>query len=432
MRFRLPVESLRPILRPQNVSERNVRNVLVDGVGVGLVVGISQFLPVFLARLGASSVLIGLITSLPALTGALLAVPVSRFLERQRNIVPWYSGMRFWVLLSYVIFGLLPFLFPLSYIPVLVIGIWALVTIPSTFVNVAFTVVMGGVAGPSRRFYLMSLRWSSLGITTAISVTLAGQLLNRIAFPLNYQIVFIGSFVGGLLSFLFSRSITLPDNPPLVEPPQPTAARSSWRSRLSSAIGGLSSMPPLFARFVWSSFLFRCGVAMALPLFPLYWVRQVQASDAWIGTINTANSAVLLIAYFVWSQLVRRRSVGWVLIASSLGMACYPLLAATTTNLWALVLFAGLAGFASAGNDLVTFDLVLSSAPKEHQTVYVGLYQTMQNLALLMMPLVGTLLGDALGYGTALLVAGGVRLCGALLYMALRIGYKQPQAVEAV
>jgi Major Facilitator Superfamily len=306
------------------------------------------------------------------------------------------------------------------------------VTVPATIVNVAFTVVMGGVAGPSRRLYLMSLRWSSLGITTAISVTLAGQLLNQIAFPLNYQIVFIGSFAGGLLSFLFSRSIKLPDNPPYVEVPRAPATRSAWHSRLSSSFSGLMSMPPIFARLVWSSFLFRCGVAMALPLFPLYWVRQVQASDAWIGTINTANSAVLLIAYFIWSQVVRRRSVGWVLIASSIGMAAYPLLTATTTNLWALVIFAGLAGFASAGNDLVTFDLVLSSAPKDHQTVYVGIYQTMQNLALFVMPLVGTALGDALGYGTALLIAGSLRLCGALLYMVLRIGQEQPQAVEAV
>jgi MFS family permease len=423
--LQIPLNSLRPLLRPQNVSERNIRNVLIDGIGVGLVVGISQFLPVFLARLGASSVLIGLITSLPALTGALLAVPIGRFLERQRNIVPWYSGMRFWVLLSYVIFGLLPFVFPTSIVPILVIGIWALVTVPSTFVNVAFTVVMGGVAGPNRRFYLMSLRWSSLGITTAIAVTLAGQLLDRVPFPLNYQIVFIGSFVGGLLSFLFSRSIVLPDQTPEVS--NKSRERKGFTARIREAISELGKSPPAFSRLIWSAFLFRCGVAMALPLFPLYWVRQVQASDAWIGAINTANSAVLLVAYFIWTQLVRRRGVGWALIASSFGMALYPLLVGLTTNLWLMVIFAGLAGFAAAGNDLVTFDLVLSHAPKEHQTTFVGLYQTLQNAALFVMPLVGTALGDMIGYGFALITAGLLRLAGAGLFFALRVGQNEPQ-----
>jgi MFS family permease len=427
----LHLDSLRPLLRPQNTSERNIRNVLVDGIGVGLVVGISQFLPVFLARLGASSVLIGLITSLPALTGALLAVPIGRFLERQRNIVPWYSGMRFWVLLSYVFFGLLPFIFPTDIVPLLVIAIWAVATVPSTFVNVAFTVVMGSVAGPNRRFYLMSLRWSSLGITTAIAVTIAGQLLDRIAFPLNYQIVFIGSFTGGLLSFLFSRSITLPDQLPATVSVEGNR-KKGVAARVREAFAELGKSPPAFSRLIWSAFLFRCGVAMALPLFPLYWVRQVQASDAWIGAINTANSAVLLVAYFIWTQLVRRRGVGWALIASSFGMACYPLLAGLTDNLWLLLILAGMAGFAAAGNDLVTFDLVLSHAPKEHQTTFVGLYQTLQNTALFVMPLVGTALGDMIGYSAALITAGVLRLAGAGLYFVLRIGQNDPQATAKV
>jgi hypothetical protein len=196
----------RALLRPRTVAERNVRAVLVDGIGVGIATGVGSFLPVFLARLGASSLLVGLLTSLPALTGALLAVPIGRFLERQRNIVPWYSGMRVWVLWSYALFGLLPFVLPLGAVPWAVIAIWALVTVPSTFVNVAFTVVMGGVAGPQHRFALMSLRWSSLGAVTAITVAIVGQLLELRPFPGNYQLVFVGSFVGGLLSYLFSRT----------------------------------------------------------------------------------------------------------------------------------------------------------------------------------------------------------------------------------
>ncbi len=300
-----PITSrVRWVLDPGSVSERNIRNVLIDGIGVGLVTGVATFLPVFLARLGASNFLVGLLSALPALTGALFAMPVGSFLERQRNVVPWYSRARIWVLGSYALFGILPFLIPQESVPLTVIAIWALVTIPSTIVNVAFTLVMSAVAGPQRRMYLMSRRWGTLGITTSITVALVGLALEYITFPLNYQIIFIGSFLGGVVSFLFSSAIELPDNAP-----SPAHERVNWRARLYEGWEGLRATPA-FARFVGSSFIFRCGVAMGLPLFPLYWVRQIHASDAWIGIINMVNSGVLLIAYFMWAAWARRYGPG--------------------------------------------------------------------------------------------------------------------------
>jgi MFS-type transporter involved in bile tolerance (Atg22 family) len=426
VQLRFPRAELRALLRPRTTAERNVRNVLVDGVGVGIVTGVGTFLPVFLARLGASSLLVGLITSLPALTGALLAVPIGRFLERQRNIVPWYSGMRVFVLWSYAIFGLLPFLIPLELVPWTVIAIWALATMPSTFVNVAFTVVMGGVAGPKNRFAVMSLRWSSLGAVTAITVTLVGLTLEQFSFPLNYQIVFIGSFFGGLLSFLFSRSIALPDNASAEAP----EVKAPLGQRLRAALGAAAEHPA-FARFTASAFVFRCGVAMSIPLLPLYWVREVGASDSWIGIISTANSGVLLVAYWIWSTLSRRIGVGGVLLATSFGMALYPLAVASTESVLLLAVFAGCVGFFAAGNDLVNFDLVLSTIPREHQATYVGAYQTLQNTALFIMPLVGTLIADAAGIRTGLIIAGVLRLIGAGLYLALGIGRSAPKPEPA-
>ena len=61
------------LLRPKTLDENNQRNVLVDGIGVGLASGVGTFLSVFLVRLGASSFLVGLLTALPALAGILLA-----------------------------------------------------------------------------------------------------------------------------------------------------------------------------------------------------------------------------------------------------------------------------------------------------------------------------------------------------------------------
>ena len=140
--------------QPADIQKQNERSVLIDGLGVGIVTGVSTFLSVFLTRLGASPFLVGLLTALPALTGMLLAIPAGRFLERQRNMAPWYSWPRAMVQGSFVVMGLIPFFVSQQITVYAVIIIWALVTIPQTIVNITFTVVMGAVAGPRRRLHL--------------------------------------------------------------------------------------------------------------------------------------------------------------------------------------------------------------------------------------------------------------------------------------
>ncbi len=404
--------------RPANTQERNTRNVLIDGIGVGIVSGVATFLSVFLVRLGASPFLVGLLTSMPALTGILLALPVGRMLERQRNIVPWYSRARVWVLGSYAITGLVPFIFPLSAAPIPIIVIWAIATVPQTIVNVAFTVVMGAVAGPDKRYYLMSRRWSILGVTTSVTVALAGWLLETIRFPLNYQSVFIGSFIGGLLSFAFSSRIVIPSN-------EQAAAESRRglrrRDRLREGLAALRENA-IFSRFLLSQFVFRCGLTLALPLFPLYWVRELHASDGWIGIINTVNSGVLIGAYFLWSTLSRRKGATLVLWICSFGLSFYPLLTGLTHTVTPLPLYAGMAGIFAAGIDLVLFDMLLSTCPPDHIASYVALYQLTIYIATFLAPTLGTFLAGTFGPTPALFVSSGLRFAGAVLFVLLRVG----------
>ncbi|HEU4329246.1 MAG TPA: MFS transporter [Roseiflexaceae bacterium] len=405
------------LVSPADVQQRNVRNVLIDGVGVGIVSGVATFLSVFLVRLGASPLLVGLLTSMPALTGIILSLPIGSFLERQRNIVPWYSRARVWVLSSYALTGLVPFVVMAEDSPIPIIAIWAIATVPQTIVNVAFTVVMGAVAGPRQRYYLMSRRWSVLGATTSLTVVLCGLVLDWISFPLNYQLVFIGSFAGGLLSFLFSSRIAIPDNEPPVREEQP----GSWLSAVREGAAALRENRA-YSRFLISQFVFRCGLTLSLPLFPLYWVRELQASDFWIGIINTVNSGVLLVAYFLWSSVSRRYGAGVVLRLCAFGLVLYPLLTGLTREVPPLALYAGLAGICMAGLDLVLFDMLLSTVPKRHAASYIALYQMTIYIATLLAPTLGTLLADLLGYAPALFVSAGLRLAGAVLFVLLGVG----------
>ena len=71
----------------QTVEDRNYRNLMLSGLWFGPVDGgIFNFLPVFLARLGASASLISLLTSAPSFLGILTYLPGGAYVERQRDL----------------------------------------------------------------------------------------------------------------------------------------------------------------------------------------------------------------------------------------------------------------------------------------------------------------------------------------------------------
>jgi hypothetical protein len=308
------------------VQRRNFINVQVDGIGVGLASAAAPFLPVLLTRLGASNFEVGLLTAMPAITGLLLALAIGRFLQRQRQIVPWYSRARFIYLMAYGMTGLAILIAPPEYRVAAVLTIWAVATLPSIILNVCFSVVADAIAGPKGRYELMSRRWSVLGLTSALTVAIAGQLLERLPFPLNYQVVFIALSAGGLISLYFSSHIELPDAPPVAAPAAPTAR---------GQLGGLLAMlrdEPAFGAFVAKRFIFLSGIALAAPIFPLYYVRIANASDAHIGLIGTAQGLTLLIGYRLWTRLTQARGSRLVLLCTTLGLGVYPLLVSLTTS----------------------------------------------------------------------------------------------------
>jgi len=409
------------LTQPANVQQRNVRNVLIDGIGVALVQGVATFLSVFLVRLGATAFMVGLLTSMPALTGMILALPVGRLLGRQRDILPWYSRVRVLVLSSYALTGMVPFLFPPDAAIIAIIAIWAIATVPQAVVNVAFTMVMSAVAGPNQRYYLMSRRWSIMGVTTAITVASVGVFLDMISFPLNYQAVFIASFAGGMLSFAFSNRIELPPN----TPPEVVEHKGiPLRARLRDGLAEMRKHTE-YNRFLISQFVFRCGLTLSIPLFPLYWVRELNAPDSWIGVINTVNSAVLMVAYFLWSKVSERRGNSMVLRVCAFGLVFYPLLTGLTTSLAPLPIYAGFAGIFAAGIDLVMFDILLDTCPPLHAASYIALFQTTTYVATFLAPTLCTYLAGILGYAPALYVSAGLRLIGAVLFVTMGVGARR-------
>ena len=400
----LPPKGLDPTTR------KNYINVQVDAIGVGLANSASPFLPVFLARLGASALQVSMLTTMPAIAGFLLAIPLGRILQRQRRIIPWFSGSRLAVLSCYAVTGLLVFFVPQDQLITAILIIWAFATIPQTLLSICFSVVMNAVAGPSGRFELMTRRWSTMGLTTTITVLLIGQLLGRAGFPLNYQIMFIGLSIGGLISFYFSSHIVLGDAEP------PLRIRASNKNQLREYLSLVKYQKP-FTSFIAKRFVYLTGVSLAAPLFPIYFVNEIQASDAWIATITVVQSAVMILGYYFWTKRSRSRGTRSTLLWTTCGLSFYPILTAFTHQPWLIAIYAGLAGIFQAGLDLVFFDELMKTVPPQYSATFVSFAQSVQYVSAIASPLIGSYLAVHLGISTALVISGGIRLIGFSLFL---------------
>ncbi len=391
-------------------QKQNFLRVQIDGIAIGLASGAAPFLPVFLARLGATNLQVGLLAAMPGFTGLFLAILAGRFLQTRRQVVPWYSTGRLMVVSCYALTGLVPFVVPFDYQVIAILLIWAMATLPQTIVNVGFSVVMSAVAGPKHRYELMSRRWSTLGLTTAITVAIVGQVLDRIGFPINYQTVFLGLSMGGLISFYFSSHIELPD----AEPPAQLAGQSLPQQIKSYA--ALVRGERAFVSFMIRRLVYMSGTSLATPIFPLYFVRQVQTSDAWIGIIATVQTGVVLLGYYFWTRQSKDRGSRFVLLATTLGMSLYPIFVASTLQVEWIVLYAGLAGIFQAGLDLVFFDELMKTFPAKYSATFVSIAQSLQHFSTVAAPIVGTMLADQIGLGGALIVSGVLRLAGFAMF----------------
>ena len=394
----------------QSIRTRNWARVQTDSIFIGIVTASGTFLPVFLLRLGASARDVGLLTALPALTAFVLAIPFGRWLQARRNIVPWYSRLRLVAWLSYAVMAAAAALLPREEAIPVMLGIWALASLPSTAALVAFPIVMDGAAGRDGRFDLLGRRWAIAGVSTSIAVALGGQFLNAVAFPMNFEILLAFVSLAGVGSFLQSSRIVIPDQIPAASGVQAPA-----RERLE-ALWRLVVANRSFTRFELRAFVYTAAIGLSMPVLPLFYVHEVAAPDAWIGIIGAAQSAGGVIGYLAARQLARRRRGGMTLLPSMAVMAGSFAVLSVIDWLPAVAAFSFVTGVASAGLQLALFDAFLRRIPGQHGVTFSSVDQSLQNFALVIAPNVGGLLVVALGVRQTLLVVAAIGLVAFVLF----------------
>ena len=137
----------------------------------------------------------------------------------------------------------------------------------------------------------------------------------------------------------------------------------------------------------------------------------------------------MVLGYFFWTRLGRRKGTRAVLVWTTLGLSLYPFLLALTTSTWQIAVVAGISGIFQAGLDLVFFDELMKVVPIEYSAIFVGLAQSIQYLAAIASPLIGTWIADQVSLPVGLFAAAGLRFLGFFLFL---VGNKRVKPVKSL
>ena len=407
---------------PQSGDDRNMNRGMLDGFGVGMVEVVRIFIPVLLTRLGADPISVGLLSSMPAIAGLLLAVPLGLIISRSNNVIPWYAWSRLLLFLSYPIMAVIPLFFDAQTAILVMIGVAAIATLPQTALSLVFNVVMGAIIDTSRRYQLMSLRWSVLGVCNGISVYIAGQYLGSNAPLTAYAIVICGASLFTVFAFLPARQYEVPpERRDTHAPPQ------SIRKAFTQIVFFVRNYRT-FRLFIICQAVFQCGLTMSVPLFPLHWIRVLNADDNIIGTVSMIQSVTLLFGYMAGTYIATRFKGRVVILwVCSIALGTYPLITALVGSMAPLLFFAAIWGVATAGIELVLLDMLLDSCPPGQVTAVMPAYQIAMFTVSLLGPLIGTIVAQNSNTTIALMLAAGLHFCGAALFIFFKIGRAHKQ-----
>ncbi len=392
----------------QTVDAQNAWNLYADIAWYGVLFGVWQaFLAVYTIRLGGSDTHVGLLSALPALVTAFASIPGSRLIEREKKPL---SVLLITVTLHRVGFlalGLIPFFLPLNRADV-VVAIFGLITIPQAIANVAFTTMFAQAVKPEQRPRVVSLRNVLIGIVSTATALIGGRFLDRVQFPGNYQLLFTFAFVTSMMSTYYLSRLRLPEP----EGAMRTPARAARGMRGFIAMLRAS---PAYVRFTVAAGVIHLALFFAIPLYSIYWVRILRASEGWVGLISMVGSATTIFFFPIWGRLTAQYGNRVALIVASLALAAYPLFTVIAPSLEWLLVVSFWGGVFTPGFSLALFNGLLEVTPEQNRAGYIAAFNSLVNVAAFVSPVLSSSLTSFFSVPSLLLVGAGLRLLGGVL-----------------
>jgi MFS family permease len=314
---------------PSPVLRWNLRQLYWDVFWFGILAGTTlAFLAVYAARLGASSFQIGLLSAGPAVVNLIFTLPSGRWLEGRPLIrVSFISSI--WQRLGFVFLVGLPWVFTSAKAQIWgMVWITLIVSVAGTMLAISFNALFAEVLPPEWRAYAVGRRNVLVAISVTLATLLSGQILDRVVFPHNYQIVFFIGAVGAMLSSFhigrLRKAETIIVSDKQIGPE--IMGMNSDAKRKSLLRLDLLASP--FGVFMLAYLAFYTFQYFPIPLFPIAYVDILHLTDGMISLGSAIFYGAMMLASFRLSYASARYGHRKVLLVSAALFILFPLLLA--------------------------------------------------------------------------------------------------------
>jgi len=417
--------SIQPISLP---NKQTLYKILYwDIFWIGVLIGTTvSFQGVYAARLGASNLQMGLLGAGPAAMGLLYTLPAGLWMEG-RPLIRVAFASAFWMRLGYLGLFLLPWLInPQAQIWGIIVASLIL-TIPATLLNIAFNANFAEIVPPEDRAEVVARRSALMAVSTTLSTLLSGQVLDRIVFPLNYQIVFLIGGLGAMISTYYVGKIYSAHEPAPLDKGWRNVLPRQWSlrqffhllfpPRTGKALVRLDLLRGPFGAFMAAFVVFYTFQFFPNPLYPLFYVNELHLPDSAIS-LGTAifNGTMTLGALIVVNRLSLKIGHRWMLILGATLTAEYALLLAPAQSAIPFWVASLVGGPIWAILNVGTINRLMDRVPLDDRPAHMALYNLVVNIGILAGSLLGPAVSDWIGLRPALWLTAVMQLLAGFFF----------------
>jgi MFS family permease len=364
---------------------------------------VNPFFGVYAIALGASSLMVGLLTAIPALVNTIVFIPAAGFVEKRESRLP---TVLFWAGLHrslYLVLACIPFM-PVAK-PVFLVGIVTLMSVPGAISGVAWTAMMGDMFPAEDRGEIFGLRNMFVGVTGILGTMVAGRLLDGVPFPGNFSLLFlIAAGFGGWGIVLLSRM-----REPLIERSVHVRQRAQLISRMKSLLDD-EELGSKFKVFCASAFLLWFGFGFLAAMWTIYHVEVLNLSNTVIAGFSVLSGITTVVGSRYFGKMASSRGNVRVLFACMIVVGMFPILYTLSPSIMFLNIMQLVSGFVLGGLNLAVFNLVFAYSKPERSPSATAVFNMLINLASFIAPFLGDACYKMFGVYVTFCVGAGFRV----------------------
>jgi predicted MFS family arabinose efflux permease len=246
-------------------------------------------------------------------------------------------------------------------------------------------------------------------------------VLDTFDFPVNYGLVFALGAAGAMLSTYHLGRLRPPFREPIAENGEAATSVEPPRLLRVDLIRGP------FGPFLAAYLLFYTVQYVPIPMFPLFWVRDLRLSDGAISVGNALFYAAMALASLRlghWSDRLGHRRL---LTVGGLLYGAYPLLNGLARDVSLFWIASALGGAIWGVLNAALLNRLLERVPEDDRPAHMALHNIALNLGILSGSLLGPVVAVRIGLREALLLSAALRVACAGLF-ARRPRSKAPES----